>query len=506
MHCTKSIDIAFCAMPLLVVDRAPGAPALLKAAVSSAGFSSVALDFSIDFFHDQCQENVALYNELGCVFRPNETITVAAQQAADQWIEQSINTIQQINPLIVGISVFTNQQHRASLLLAQTIRQRFPSMKIMMGGLGLDASCNSLSQVQGVRSIELFKDFGQFIKDRQLADWIVKGAALDELITILENTIRPATTKMQYFLEKSLKFSSPIPDWSDYDFDKYAWNNQISLQITGSRGCVRNCTFCDIPDQYGRFQYRQAKDIADEMIACHKKYGVRTFEFTDSLVNGSLKIFQEWMTIIADYNDTLPTKDRIQWFGQYICRPQAQTPNGIYHLMKRSGVVNLVVGMESGSNDVLEQMKKKMTVQDAYDELAQLRLHGISATILLLSGFVNETWDMFLDTLEFISRCQSYIADGTITRFSVGPPLFINDKMYLGKMANELELLLDPNLEYNWTSASNPDLDYAERCRRRMIIQLVLDKLNVPINGISTLVISQIELNLEAILNGHKHS
>jgi len=491
-----STDILLCAMPLLVVDRAPGAPAILKSAVIDAGYTAKALDFSINFYHNQCDRDISLYESLGSVFRPNEPITASSHTAGNAWIADSIEEIRKHNPKLVGLSVFTNHQHRSTLMLAKAVKDNLPEVKIIVGGLGLDqpinTSLNNVIEIEKAKSSTVFADY---ISD--IVDFTVRGSSgLDQMLMILKMELGQVKPNVQYFPEDDLIFKTPIPDWDDYDFDDYDWDHQVSLQVTGSRGCVRNCTFCDIGGQYGKFSYRTGEDIANEIIASHKKYGIRTFEFTDSLVNGGLKVFKEWLVKLADYNSTLDPEKRIQWFGQYICRPQSQTPNEFYPLMKKSGVINLIIGMESGSNEVLKAMDKKMTVQDAYDELEQFSKHRISTSLLLFGSFINETWPRFLETLDFIANCQSYVADGTITRFNPGIPLYITKKMPLGANADELGLVLDESNYYNWVDKNNPELDYVERCRRKMIMQELFDLLNIPANSVGFLHLKQIDKQL----------
>ena len=62
---------------------------------------------------------------------------------------------------------------------------------------------------------------------------------------------------------------SPLPDYSDYDLDAYEGDQ---IMITGSRGCVRRCTFCDIHKHWKKFVYRKGQDIANEMIEQSKRY------------------------------------------------------------------------------------------------------------------------------------------------------------------------------------------------------------------------------------------
>lgn len=470
-------------MPALVIDRMPGAPAILKSAVEQAGFTATALDLSLEFFINQCSKNGDTYHHLSSIFRPSELFDESSKQACQQWIEESIAKIQEVNPKIIGLSVFTAFQHRSTYLLAQKIRQRMPDIKIILGGMGLPVNCTSLSNFEiSIKKIDLIKPFHQYMTEKALADYVILGSGLDELINILEKELGTDTPFTEKFNNTTVVFKTPIPNYDDYKISEYVWTDGASLPITGSKGCVRSCTFCDIPGQYGRFSFRTGEDIANEMIYLKEKHGVSVFEFTDSLVNGSFKAFKQWLTIVAEYNDSRPYDQRIHWFGQYICRPQAHTPSDIYPLMARSGVIDLKIGVESGSDSVLAAMKKKMTAKDVFDELEQFKKHKITCTFLMFSGFYNETQEYYYENLKFLIDCQPYIASGTIIKVSIGQPLMINSGTYLHEAADELGLILDPYDDTQWLSKQDPGNDYMRRSLNRLTTLLLVDSLGYPLS------------------------
>jgi radical SAM superfamily enzyme YgiQ (UPF0313 family) len=495
----NKIDLVVCSLPAQVIDRPPGGPALLKSAVEEAGYTCRTLDLSIDFFVEQCDKNVDQYNALTSAFRPQESYSEQADMAAQDWVNASIRKLKKINPTLIGLSVFTFFQHRATVRLARAIRTHLPDAKIIAGGMGLIINASSLSQEPGVKKIDLMKMFPQYLTENQLVDFIVPyGNELTDLINILEQVVGVSEkTKTINYQEEKAIYNSPIPNYDDYNLDNYFWNAGKALPVTGSKGCVRNCTFCDIPGQFGKFKYRTGKDIADEMIHQKEIYNINRFEFTDSLVNGSLKAFREWMTIVADYNDKQTEQNRIRWFGQYICRPQRHTPEEIYSLMSRSGVLNLTIGLESGSNYILKEMKKQVTVEDYYDELEQFQKYGVKAQYLVLPGFYNETWDRYLETLDCLIKLQKYVASGTVTNVNVGPPLYLNSQMEIARRADELGLIIDPLNDNTWQSLQDPDYDYVERVRRRLIIELLLEKLGMFGNYQSSANMSQMYMSLK---------
>jgi hypothetical protein len=485
-------DIVICSLPILFPDRLPPAPGLLKAAVESAGYKAHAIDLNMEYFK-QTNRDFIEFNKQACAFRANEEATPESVLIRDQWIANSIRLFKEINAPIIGISVFTIFQQRAAYHLSRAIREQLPNVVIIMGGYGLQMSANALEHEPSVRKIDLLKTFHQFAIEKNLTNHAVIGAGLDDLIAIMEKELGPRSSdKVVWDGEKAL-YAAPVPNYDDYELDKYIWNdNTPALPVTGSRGCVRACTFCDIPGQFGRFKYRTGEDIAKEMIELRRQYGIRIFEFTDSLVNGSLKAFNQLLVELANYNDGRAEDDKIRWYGQYICRPQSQVPSGMYELMARSGAINLVIGSESGSNEVLKAMKKMMTIQDLYDELDQFEKYGIQCHLLIFTGFYNETWERYEETLDFIAKCQHWVASGVITKISIGPPYYISKKAPLYVHAEELGIKLDPLDDSDWVQVDDPTNDYAGRAYRRLITELLTAKLGITSSAGAALNLYQI--------------
>lgn len=494
-----STDIVYCSLPPMFIDRVPGAPPILKSVTKEAGYTAVGVDFNISIFIKQCARDVDKFMSFIKVFHTSEQDSNILDETLNEWAADCITTLKSHNPKIVGISVFSFLQQLAAEKLANTIRRDMPNVKILMGGLGIEY--NNISKLNSkAKKLDHLKPFHQYMLEQKLVDHVIHGNDFDGLINYLSE-VCGASDKLIKFNTEGITFNTPVPDYDDYNFDDYVFNGDKTLPVTGSRGCVRNCTFCDVHSFFGKFSFRTGEHIAEEMIALSNRYNIRTFEFTDSLVNGSFKSFKDWLSVLAAYNDSAAPDKKIRWFGQYITRPQAQTPKGIYELIKKSGAANLVIGMESGSDEVLEAMKKQITVKDIYDELDQFEKHGISMHMLMFSGFYNETWERYLKTLEFLVNIRKYVANGVIAKISIGPPLFINDLVPLGAKAEEHGIEMDPHNYFNWTTKDDPSNTMLERIRRRLITQELLDKMGIATSGNSIATIHRLGINLDYIEN-----
>jgi radical SAM superfamily enzyme YgiQ (UPF0313 family) len=465
-------DVLICSVPSGIINRPPAAPALLKACAEQSGFAAQTIDLSLLLYHDYCDSNFEFYNKINRNFEP--MVNWEENSIIQLWLDHCVELIANSSPKFLAISVFSTYQHRATVLLTVKVKQLFPNIKIIVGGYGLPEKINlSFRHFKKLNGIESLLTFDQYLQKYQLADFFVTGEGESKFVDILAGSE----------LSNELVDLNTIPpgNFDDYKLDQYLWHNEPVLTITGSKGCVRSCTFCNVPKKFGRYRRKSGNLVAEEIIHLSKTYNIQKFEFTDSLVNGSLKDFEQFITVLADYN--CQSDKPIQWYGQYICRPQSQTPARLYALMKQAGACNLTIGAESGSDAVLEAMNKKMTVKDIFDELDQFEQHGLQAQLLVMGSFYNETWDRFLETLSFIAKCHRYIATGVISRIAVGLPLILEPGEFLHSNADKLGIVVDPHNYSNWTVNDDASNTWLERLRRKIIAQSLLHSMNVSTNG-----------------------
>ena len=468
-------DIVFCSLPYSDLDHVYSAPAILKGVVVSNGFTAKTIDFGSELFK-QLDRDIARFNSAQIYFISPDASDLALNKDIEQFYSNCISFFKSNPSKYIGISVLSISTQRAVFELCTRIRASGIDSKIVIGGRG--AKVNFYSNVANhfnLTAIEKLISFSDVLQKRNLVDHVIIGDGEDAIIELLQNN----TVQPEVFT--SDEFKSPVPDYDDYDFSEYLYfTDEISLPVTGSKGCVRDCDFCDVKYHFGKYRYRTGIDIADELIAVSEKIGIRNFRFTDSLVNGGFKPFMEFLTKISEYNLTNPDK-KIIWSGQYICRPQNEVPKELYALMRDAGAEGITIGAESGSNNVLTAMNKKTTVEALYAELEQFRAHGITCVLLTFVGHWSETWADFVEHCKMLVNIAPYVRSGTISAITLGYPYILTDgtpAMANHKMNNVIINKFDIN--NLWYNKDNPTNTFKERVYRRLIAQSICQKLNIP--------------------------
>lgn len=493
------MKIAFVNIPAWGLHYPAGAPAILKSIARSEGHDARCFDFAYDLYNGVSNRNLAIYDDLQTKLvipsqwtRPIDGIPHLVlgdtdHELIDTWIWLCIEKLMEYDPDWIGISVFSYWSHKSSILLCAAIRQHMPNVQILLGGRGVTSTLfgpdrksylHAISQTQLPPATENTY-YREWMLQAKLADAVIEGDSEQAIRDWLNGGAK--TVSVFADINKIRMSDIPYSDFDDYDLAGYPWHHELALPVSGSKGCVRACTFCDVPKIWPKFIFKDGHHVADEMAHLHARYGAQEFYVTDSLANGSMTAFMEFLRKIADYKQSGKIHSRMVWTGHYITRPAHQIPVDYYKLMAASGAQGLGIGVETGSDRVRNQMKKKFSTEDLDTEMSQFSAHGITAVLLFFSGYPTETWQDFLDTLNMFHRYQPYAADGTLQKLSLGTPYQFAYDTPVEDLTAEYQMIVGDFGDL-WKTQANPDLHYLERVRRRMIMQEVCCLLNLPVS------------------------
>jgi radical SAM superfamily enzyme YgiQ (UPF0313 family) len=509
------LDILFVTTPLLDLSYPPAAPAVLQAIVRTNGKTCNFFDTNLYLFNDICGRNGVQFEQISNKFI-TPVIDSIPENAANldivdlffdhddfhgkyfirRWLDEVVGKIIEYDAEWIGISVFSYFSQRTSFLIAYELKKHNPNCKIVIGGKGSTVALFGPDNTAFTQRLShLFtadqrdtigSNFYDVMLGLKLCDLAVRGEGENSIMEIWSPKLNSELNSkpinfIRGKIEELQMEDVPFVDYDNYKLDEYRYitGNKI-LAITGSKGCVRACTFCDIGVIWPKFKHRGGKHIAAEMIHLYKKYNVKKFFLTDSLVNGSKSAFKDFVDSLSIAMKQEGITD-LTWHGQYITRPIKQVDQEIYAAMANSGAEGLTIGVESGSDAVRDHMAKKFSSSDLDHEMEQFSKHGLDAVLLFFSSYPTETWKDFLDTMNMWIRYQRFAADRTMYKMTLGQPYTHHADTPLWLMQDEIELSVDPSSDILWLLKDNPELDFVERLVRRVISQEVAVALNLPL-------------------------
>lgn len=263
-------------------------------------------------------------------------------------------------PDLVGVSAMTTTLP-AALKVAGLARQAAPAAKVVLGGV------HPTLDPQGVL-------------DNPNVDFVIRGEgeeALAGLVAALEGrgSLQDVAglcyrhDNRSVIKEKTLildQNSLPAPAYDAFPAERYIQHNQLLREIRGismlvSRGCPFPCSFCAVHQTMGhKWRVKSPHLVVDQMVALKSRYQLDGIWFKDSILN----LDRKWTKAFAE--DLIERQVDLTW--------QANTRIDLIReeelaLMKRAGLTQLDLGIETGSPRSLAKLKKGITVDQIREKV-----------------------------------------------------------------------------------------------------------------------------------------
>jgi len=416
-------------------------------------------------FFEFCNKEIDVFAKLENYFILSEIeLSNEENSIIDRILDHIVKTVIDANSRYIGFSVFSSYTQKITVQLLTRFKKIGLTDRIVLGGRGLSTYVErGALQLLNLSSNESELEFFKILKERGLAKHMIIGDGEDAIVEFLNK----GEIEQNQFELKTM--SKHWPDYTDYNFNDYIWvHDEPALDITGSSGCVRNCDFCDVRKQFGKYKFLPGRELAEQMIHLQQVYNINAFVLTDSLSNGGLKTFKEFVQYLADYNQSSPTP--ISWSGQYICRDLTNSRSDIeeyYQLIKLSGAKGITIGAESGSNDVLTAIDKKSSVEALFFELDYFRKYGITCSLLTFCGHWSEKHEDFVAHCKMLIDFIPYVRAGTVSNVSLGSTFKMSSGTPEFENINIKKHSTNPDA---WISRNNRGNTLKVRSQRRLII------------------------------------
>ncbi len=246
-------------------------------------------------------------------------------------------------------------------------------------------------------------------------DYVLCGEAEESLVQLCRSILRsddvPEIDGMVRLGERGCLVRSPMrlsknPAWVDLpmpardliDMEPYraAWVNAhgyFSANMVSSRGCPYSCNWCAKPISGNRFHLRPAEAVADEMKLLKVSSGVQHIWFGDDVFALDRHWVQRFAEEVTKREAAVPFK--IQ------SRADLMSESTVHHL-KTAGCAEVWMGVESGSQTVLDAMDKGLKLPSVRAARRWLKEAGIRACYFLQFGYPGETWTELQETIAFV--------------------------------------------------------------------------------------------------------
>lgn len=428
-----NVDVALVTLPrrsphIYYATQLPEALARLSACTNDGGFTSQCWDFDNWYYHKSLYHKTIM-DELEDYFKEVQTRRYYGQKTKlskealsfyEGYLDECVEKTLSSNPRWVAISIFSEQSLRCSIDYLEKLRAKAPHVRVVCGGYCMNIwAYYSTGYVLGDETMTPIR-IGDYLRTLGLVDYFVCGEGEVALVELLKGNISYPGINTYTPIQIADLDALPLPDYRDFDFAKYVFPDPSNLpnlilpmvSITGSRGCVRHCVFCDITNKWPKFRWASPEYLAEETIHYVETYGVIRFHWSDSIVNASPPMLRKYLELMVEWQK----KSGVQLYhsGQFIVREANQMPEDIFPLLWEAGFRRLIFGVESGSENVRNAMRKKYSQEAIHHCIRECRKNGIIAQNLLITGYPTETWEDFMETVGLIAQ---YANDDGLVEF-----------------------------------------------------------------------------------------
>lgn len=359
---------------------------------------------------------------IGSVIDPEkyEVVIVDGRLVADA---ERVISAQIQQALCFATTVITGSPITDALDISQKVKSLRPEIPVIWGGW----------------HASLFPE--QILADSPFVDITVRGqgeVTFKELVNSLDNNlplsgVRGICFRMNHSVIKNtprpmvdIETLPPI-NYGLIDVDTYFQKKaKRQFDYVSSVGCRFRCSFCADPSVFGRkFSAKSSGKMAAEIEFFHQQYQFTDLNFQDETFFTQPKRVEGFAREIIDRNI------KISWAATMRADQGARIPVETWHLLKRSGLRQLLIGVESGSQSMMDHLQKDILLEQVFTCAAKCKEFNISVNFPFIVGFPGESNQSVLDTIEIIKRLRKYSV-----HFQT--PLFFFQPYPGSKITNEL--------------------------------------------------------------------
>jgi radical SAM superfamily enzyme YgiQ (UPF0313 family) len=252
-----------------------------------------------------------------------------------------------------------------------------------------------------------------------LVDYVITGEGEEHIVELASNISKGIFPSEKIYQKKILDLNTlPEPDYSLDPFierfitsyltdtlSRYVHQPLRWLPYESSRGCPSQCTFCiNVVTGNTRYRKKSAEKVISEIENIIKKYNISHIKFIDD------NFFVDVERVRKICRGILERNMSITWDAECRCDyfNDRHLNDETLALARKSGLVQLTLGIESGSQRTLDIMKKNITVEQAECAVRMCNKHGIIARSAFILEIPGELKEDTMKTIHFINKMRQY--------------------------------------------------------------------------------------------------
>ena len=310
--------------------------------------------------------------------------------------------------LCLGMSVVTGPMIKGAIEVGRAVKKAYPKVPVILGGWHPSILPKQTMECPYVDAVVLkqgeltFLDIVARLEEGASLTG-VRGTLTCEDGAIITNPPRPHTPVAN--------LPPRLPGYTLIDYERYYRKTGLRwLMYTTSHGCPYNCSYCSNAVVYGRkLDFLPAEQVIDEVTWLVRRYNIQLLGIIDDIFFA----FRDRSLQLAE--GFLRSGLKFEWYIQDRADSWQRMTAEQARLFRRSGLVRIHFGAESGSDDVLRDIEKKSNTQAVLDAVTRCRDAGIRASFGFIFGLPAErevdmwaTVDLITEIYRTYDRADCY--------------------------------------------------------------------------------------------------
>jgi radical SAM superfamily enzyme YgiQ (UPF0313 family) len=181
----------------------------------------------------------------------------------------------------------------------------------------------------------------------------------------------------------------------------FALKGRRQLDYITSQGCRFRCTFCADPYVYQRqWVGLDPRRVGAEVEDLWTRYRFDDLSFQDET------FFTSTRRVAAIADEFLGRRLPITWAATMRADQCSRLPEELFAKCKEAGLRRVLIGVESGSREMLDRIKKDITLEQVYFAAERCRRYGVAAIFPFIVGFPGESDESVHATLDVIKNLR----------------------------------------------------------------------------------------------------
>lgn len=313
-------------------------------------------------------------------------------------LEEINDLIRKLKPDILGVTCYSPGYKNAYDLISR-IKNEFEDLPLILGGPHVsvtrknvirDSQADFAIKNEGEVTLPELLDALSSKKDFQGIKGLIWRAKDGRII---ENEDRSFLTSEQ--LDKL-----PFADFSKFKIKEYLCYQERLLPLVTSRGCPYLCTYCSVNLTQGRKFRAFSPERSVEEIKLRVAAGWKEFDIHDDCFSLDLARAKKFCDLLIRENLNMGYK-----FNNGLRADRTDVE--LLQKLKQSGCRFIAYGLESANQDVLRNIKKRISVDKVKEALAQTHSAGIKTAVNFIIGLQGENYEQALQSIKFASSLKN---------------------------------------------------------------------------------------------------